>query len=191
METHVHFPTDINLLWDAIRKVVTLTADLSQARGLTLWRQSQFNLRQFKKLYRKAQKLKHSTAQDESKREVQRQAVVQAHEAYVQHARKLTEKAQTTLGMSALSGPTTITQIAEIEGFIAHAARQIEQVERRVVQGQKIPHEEKVFSLFQPHTEWISKGKAGVPVELGLRVCVLEDQWGVHPASPGHGAADR
>ena len=178
METHVHFPTDINLLWDAIRKVVTLTADLSQARGLTLWRQSQFNLRQFKKLYRKAQKLKHSTAQDESKRDVQRQAVVQAHEAYVQHARKLTEKAQTTLGMSALSGPTTIAQIAEIEGFIAHAARQIEQVERRVVQGQKIPHEEKVFSLFQPHTEWISKGKAGVPVELGLRVCVLEDQWG-------------
>jgi transposase, IS5 family len=30
--------------------------------------------------------------------------------------------------------------------------------------------------LFQPHTEWISKGKAGVPVELGLRVCVVEDQ---------------
>lgn len=178
VETHVHFPTDINLLWDAIRKVVTLTADLSQAHGLTLWRQSQFNLRQFKKLYRKAQKLKHSTAQDESKREAQRQAVVQAHEAYVQRARELTEKAQATLGMSGLSGPTTIAQIAEIEGFIAHAARQIEQVERRVVQGQKIPHEEKVFSLFQPHTEWISKGKAGVPVELGLRVCVLEDQWG-------------
>jgi hypothetical protein len=33
-----------------------------------------------------------------------------------------------------------------------------------------------VFSLFQPHTEWISKGKAGVPVELGLRACVMEDQ---------------
>ena len=27
-----------------------------------------------------------------------------------------------------------------------------------------------------PHTEWISKGKAGVPVELGLKVCILEDQ---------------
>ena len=38
--------------------------------------------------------------------------------------------------------------------------------------------EEKVFSLFEEHTEWISKGKAGVPVELGLRVCVLEDQFG-------------
>lgn len=42
--------------------------------------------------------------------------------------------------------------------------------------GEKIPHDEKVFSLFQPHTEWIMKGKAGVPVELGVKVCVLEDQ---------------
>ena len=38
-----------------------------------------------------------------------------------------------------------------------------------------IPHAEKVFSIFEPHTEWVAKGKAGVPVELGLRVCVVED----------------
>ena len=37
---------------------------------------------------------------------------------------------------------------------------------------------EKVFSIFQPHTEWISKGKAGVPQELGLGVCVHKDQFG-------------
>lgn len=49
-------------------------------------------------------------------------------------------------------------------------------LERRVLKGEVIPHEEKVFSLFEPHTEWVSKGKAGVPVELGVRVCVLEDQ---------------
>ena len=47
-----------------------------------------------------------------------------------------------------------------------------------VLAGETIPHEEKVFSVFEEHTEWISKGKAGVPVELGLRVCVLEDQHG-------------
>ncbi len=35
-----------------------------------------------------------------------------------------------------------------------------------------------MFSLFEEHTEWISKGKAGVAVELGLGVCVLEDQFG-------------
>jgi len=68
--------------------------------------------------------------------------------------------------------------ILQIEGFILHAERQIDQIGRRVLHGQKIPHAEKVFSLFQPHTEWISKGKAGVPVELGLKVCVLEDSNG-------------
>lgn len=43
-------------------------------------------------------------------------------------------------------------------------------IDRRVLKGECIPHEEKVFSIFEPHTEWICKGKAGVPVELGLRV---------------------
>lgn len=67
--------------------------------------------------------------------------------------------------------------LGELDQFMVHAARQLKQIERRVLQGQSIPHGEKVFSLFQPHTEWISKGKAGVPVELGLRVCVVEDQY--------------
>lgn len=39
-----------------------------------------------------------------------------------------------------------------------------------------MPHEAKVFSLFQPHTEWIMKSKATVPVELSVRVCIVEDQ---------------
>jgi IS5 family transposase len=62
--------------------------------------------------------------------------------------------------------------------YIEHAERQIDQIRRRVLHGEKIPHDEKVFSLFQPHTERISTGKAGVPVELGLKVCILEDAMG-------------
>jgi len=65
-----------------------------------------------------------------------------------------------------------------IEGYIAHAERQIDQIRRRVLEGDTIAHQEKVFSIFEAHTEWISKGKAGVPQELGLGVCVLEDQYG-------------
>jgi len=66
----------------------------------------------------------------------------------------------------------------EIENYIKHAQRQIDQVDRRVLEGEKIPHDEKVFSIFEQHTEWISKGKAGVPQELGLKVCIVEDQYG-------------
>ena len=38
--------------------------------------------------------------------------------------------------------------------------------------------DEKAFSIFESHTRWISKGKAGTPVELGVPVCVLEDNHG-------------
>jgi len=65
-----------------------------------------------------------------------------------------------------------------LDTYMVHAERQIDQIRRRVLQGETIPHSEKVFSIFQPHTEWISKGKAGVPVELGLRVSVVEDNHG-------------
>jgi hypothetical protein len=43
------------------------------------------------------------------------------------------------------------------------------------LQGEQIPHEEKVLSIFEPHTSLLNKGKAGVPVELGVKVCILED----------------
>ncbi len=46
------------------------------------------------------------------------------------------------------------------------------------IQEGKIPHKEKVFLIFEEYTEWISKGKAGVPVELRLKMSVLEDQHG-------------
>ena len=54
----------------------------------------------------------------------------------------------------------------------------MKQIRRRVVEGESIPHNEKVFSIFEEHTEWISKGKAGVRQELGIRVCVVKDQFG-------------
>jgi hypothetical protein len=62
--------------------------------------------------------------------------------------------------------------------LVAHAERQIAQIRGRVFNSERIPHYEKVFSIFQPRTEWTNKGKAGVPVELGLRVVVAEDQYG-------------
>ena len=49
------------------------------------------------------------------------------------------------------------------------------QVDRRLLRGETIPQEEKVF--FEEHTRWIQKGKAGVPVELGVPVCIIEDQF--------------
>ncbi len=179
VETQVHFPTDINLLSDAIRKAVTLSAELSNGYGLTLWRQSEFNLRQFKRCYRIAQKIKHSTSKDEEKKVKRHEEVLEAHRVYLKKAECLLDKVDLTLRLvDGDKSDTAAQKISEIQGFVTHAKRQIDQIERRVIKGEVIPHDEKVFSIFQKHTEWIVKGKAGVPVELGLRVCILEDQWG-------------
>lgn len=104
------------------------------------------------------------------------QRVIEAHKAYLEVAQGYLDKARQTLARTAGGGIESVAAKIEIETFIKHAERQIDQTRRRVILGEVIPHAEKVFSVFETHTEWISKGKAGVPVELGLRVCVMEDQ---------------
>jgi len=49
---------------------------------------------------------------------------------------------------------------------------------RRVLENQKIPHAEKVFSLFEPDTELINRGKVPYPIEFGHRVLIVEDSAG-------------
>ncbi len=179
VETDVHYPTDINLLFDAMRKTIALTADYAQMTQLDGWRQSQFNIRQVKRGYRAAQQIKRSTSKDSVKKQKQQDAIVRTHRDYIELARKFIQKSQTTLSTEVANITlAAVVKSLEIQAFIKHAERQIDQIERRVIRGEKIPHDEKVFSLFQPHTEWISKGKAGVPVELGLKVCILEETQG-------------
>lgn len=103
--------------------------------------------------------------------------MIDVHERYLQDALALMKKVEDVLAVLHLV--TSNQVIEEIESYIGHASRQMDQIRRRVICGEVIPHHEKVFSVFETHTEWISKGKAGVPVELGLRVCILDDQYGV------------
>ncbi len=88
VETDVHYPTDINLLWDAIRKLIEIIAGLCAEIGITEWRQSAYQLRQFKKLYRQVQRLKHSTAKDPDKRAAKQEDVRAAHRTYLEQAER-------------------------------------------------------------------------------------------------------
>ena len=69
VETNVHYPTDINLLLDAMRKVITLTAQWCDQRGMSAWRQHAFNLRQVKRLMRSAQNKKRARAKTAEQQE--------------------------------------------------------------------------------------------------------------------------
>jgi hypothetical protein len=75
---------------------------------------------------------------------------------------------------------------AEIERIGGLTDRVIAQTERRVLQGGAVPVAEKLFSLFEPHTDLIVRGKARTPAEFGHKV--LTDL--LHPAAGPAGVID-
>jgi hypothetical protein len=177
VETDVHYPTDIYQLLDAMRVIIRICGRVAKDLGLPGWQQYEYNYQCLKRLYRIAQKMKHSTSKDEAKVEARVAQIKEAYQAYLNLAKRLLARAKDTL-KELHNIALMVGTCEEIEHFIAHAERQIDQIDRRVIQGEVIPHDEKVFSVFEEHTEWIKKGKAGVPVELGIRVSVLEDTMG-------------
>ena len=63
-----------------------------------------------------------------------------------------------------------------LEYFHRMLDKHLDLVERRLLKDETIPAAEKVFSLFEPHTEWIQKGKQRPNVELGHKFLIATDQ---------------
>src|SRR2546425_9976185 len=55
----------------------------------------------------------------------------------------------------------------------------IDQARRRVLEGEQVPNEEKIFSIFEVHTALIKRGKVQTPVEFGHKVFLAESAQGL------------
>ena len=77
-----------------------------------------------------------------------------------------------------LSAGASFQALVDAGAFVKCAKTFVDQTRRRVFLGETIPRDEKIFSVFEPHTRWISKGKAGRPVELGVPASILVDRLG-------------
>ena len=174
-ETDVHFPTDMNLLLDAIRVVVKTCGEASARYDWTNWNKHAYNFRQFRNAYLRLQRMKYSSSQDPVKKQAKANEIRRAYKDYTDLAQDYLKRAQDTCNRIKSMNYLDFSW-KTLEEFIAHGERQVDQIRRRAIEGEIIHHDEKVFSLFQAHTEWVSKGKAGVPVELGVRIAIVEDQ---------------
>jgi hypothetical protein len=174
VETNIHFPADTSQLFDAIRKVIELTAKLSIQQGSMEWRQYRHVIRSIKRELRVVQKLNHSTSKNAEKKEKAVEEIKKAYQNYVGSVEYQLVRAMKTVDELGADNPL-LSSI--IYSYMSHAEIQIDQIHRRIFMNEKIPHEEKVFSIFEPHTEWISKGKKKTPVEFGLKVCIVQDQF--------------
>ena len=139
------------------------------------WRQYRNNLRQFKKQYRLIQKLRPSTSKVEQIKRAREEKRRKEYLKYVLMANGYQLRVQTSLELLEKRVCSSL-KLLRLREYMGSAKNLMSQIIRRVCFNETIPHHEKIFSIFEPHTEWISKGKAGVPVELGLRVNLIEDQ---------------
>jgi transposase, IS5 family len=178
VETDVHYPTDVNLLLDAIRKIIFLFGRMCTDMGMTEWRQYRHIFKKIKKQFNFICKLKRSSSKEEVKKKLREELIIDVHRQYVDMVESYVLRAKKSIEILKVVDIKQVARIMLIENYIVHAERQIDQIRRRVINGETISHHEKVFSIFEEHTEWISKGKAGVPQELGIAVCILEDQHG-------------
>jgi len=177
LETNVRFPTDISILFDAIRVMITLIMKICGNLGLSDWLQGKHHIRKAKQYCRRAQQLKRSSSKNKEKKAERDRLIINAHLEYIELAQYYVDKVREVILSIHLPDIFTSLRMKGVEDLIVHCERQMDQIRRRIVNGESIPHHEKVFSIFEQHTEWIKKGKAGVPVELGLRVCIVKDQY--------------
>ena len=172
LETNVHYPTDMNLLWDAGRKCIDVVSKLSKRYGLTGWRKHKRWCRELKRRYRSASKAAGSGGKNKQAR------MASAVGAYLDFARDLADKlSQSTSRMTGCRDTRALALLLELGDYRQMLDKHIDLVERRLLKGEVIPHEEKVFSIFEPHSEWISKGKPGKQAEIGHKILVASDQY--------------
>lgn len=160
-ETNIHYPTDSSLLWDSWRVLARL---LREGRTLApeLVGAHRFHDRKAKRAYQRIIRYGRSPAK------ARRRMVRRCWQELIGRVRwiaaiaedfALRSRSHTDLAVQATS--------AEIRGFLRSIRVVIATAERANVLGETVPARERVFSLFEPHTELIKRGKSGKPVEFG------------------------
>jgi len=171
LEADVHFPTDLNLLWDAGRKCVDLIVKYRDQLGYALpgWRKAKEWRRQLKGSERIASQNVYRGGPNKEAR------VKRAVRGYLAVGRELSAKVQASL-LGLCEQPVDATHWEALAYFHRMLDKHLDLVQRRLLKEETIPAHEKVFSLFEPHTEWIEKGKLRPNVELGHRLLIATDQ---------------
>lgn len=99
---------------------------------------------------------------------------------YLKKSEQLEEKIRPVLVYLKEKAQTNIEAIALLKDLVYYKQmldKHIDLVNRRLLKGEEIPHADKVFSIFEPHVEWIQKGKHHKKVEIGHNVLVTTDQY--------------
>src|SRR6202051_2646696 len=177
VQSDIHHPTDNTLLWDVVRVVTRLIGRLGKALELR-------HIKGFCDRTRSARRRMY---------EIQRMTTRQRHEQQTETYRVLIGIAEEVVGNARaglektckMRGKDMFADMAieelrrQIEHFCHLGDRVIDQARRRVLFGEQLATDEKIYSIFEPHTDLIKRGKVRTPVEFGHKVFLAESAEGL------------
>jgi IS5 family transposase len=192
VETDIHHPTDNTLLWDSVRVVTRLVRKLD---GLLLSGVGPFPNRT-RAAKRRMQEIQRMTMRDRQRRQRRTYcALIRITDDVLAAAQAVVTR---TRGLRRLDPATQLVAEslrAEITRHCQLGTRVVSQATRRIVHGEQVPTDEKLYSIFETHTDLIVRGKVLKPVEFGHKVFLAESGRGLitqyrvlrgNPADQGH-----
>lgn len=173
VETNIHWPTDSSLLWDVYRVLARL---VEQARDLdaSAVGNKRLRLKRVKKLASNIARLA-SNKSPSSRKKVRQlyKQLIEAVERIFQWSISVGEGLQAGMEQQRYDIVTHAAAEAivnEMEHYRSLGHHVVGQACRRVLDGEQVPNEEKLFSIFEPHTELLKRGKHGKAIEFGHMV---------------------
>jgi IS5 family transposase len=162
VETNIHYPTDSSLLWDCYR---VLARELKRAqRLLPAHRRHRFHPNKIKGLHLVISR--YSKSPDKRRQRLVRKA----YRLLIEKVRWITRVCDELL--KCLEG--CIFEIAGLERLMSLAERVVDQAQKRVLEGIEVASTEKLYSIFEDHTELIMRGKANKPIEFGHKIMLVQ-----------------
>lgn len=175
VETNIHYPTDSSLLWDTYRVLARL---IQRARELDA------DVAGVKRLHsRRAKRLHQKIARKAGKKKLtpEMKSLYRSLLDMVEGISKLAGDVGRALDEGRKRGQYGLLDEALAQALaeeLAHyrelGTRVVDQARRRVLGGETVPNEQKIFSIFEPHTELLVRGKAGKEVEFGHMIQIQQ-----------------
>ncbi len=174
VETNIHHPSESTLIFDGVRKIVPLCALLAEELDQPGWRQSKHLTRAIKKRVRVISQIV------ASKSPRTKAGLPQAYANLLDRVVLLIERAKTLQSFAETAGDPAGTgaRAAALKHWIELTLLVCDTAHRRVLLKEKVPSSEKLFSLFEPHTQLYRRGKAMTPNQFGRQLLVVEDGAG-------------
>lgn len=164
-ESNIHYPTDASLLWDSFRVAARLMQQGVEADAV-LSMENRFHGKKVKRLYTF---ISTHGGQKRSVRAVRRsmRKLIEKVEWICSIGRQFVENAKKK-GSPSLEAMGLVQELRTKLPLM----EQVAVCARRVFNGETVPASDRIFSIFEPHTELLKRGKSRKPVEFGHMVTI-------------------